>query len=636
MILVDDQSSAFAVDRARSLILRQWHLNMFRSNTALFRFSRLRVLLGVVAIGITCSVQAGPPFPWRPRTLGPAPSTQPQNFPAQPRTRSVVPSASSAPQDRSIRPQPLVSPEPTPVDSPPVTTPAGRTYFTAKRPAALFPSGHGIHVAVSEKFLDELIRVESLEAGPVRDCILGAQVVGSQQTETSLHVRLIPSDDVAQLEFQLSGTTRNSTENRTRQAVIQSEGTHRFEVSKSVQFNGQQVLTRSPSATLFPNQRNRSALTPASAIPILGPLVSEFALGVAEQSRPASERITAQRITQQVVPQFNQAFDKRLAVLNTQLRDVLPRQLPLLGITQPTTRVRTTDQQLTVSFSWETTQNCPEYLPPVTTLDAAELRIAVHSEAVNIWLASLPLAGLEIPLSDLDRWKQELERVLSLQEPGRSEMPVFSRFGQIRTQPVGQEELLPGLGSPTILGPMLAPPSEPLGSMKVNKVPSDAQPEPTPLLGNVVEPLDSQTRMILSQTTPITVEFRSGEAIITLVAAFRIASAPQTDDHRIRIPIKSQLTPSGLAVTPGTVRVETTSTSPGLLSEVMRSTIEKQVQQRLQPTQWPIQRPIEREQGAPVTLRLQELSSDSGWLSLVWNVEAGVNASEPMGSLKIQ
>ncbi len=494
----------------------------------------------------------------------------------------------------------------------------------------MFPSGHGIHVAVSEKFLDELIRVESQEAGPVRDCILGAQVVGSQQTETSLHVNLIPSDDVAQLEFQLSGTTRNSTENRTRQAVIQSEGTHRFEVSKSVQFDGRQVLTRSPSATLFPNQQNRSALTPASAIPILGPLVSEFALGVAEQSRPAAERITAQRITQQVVPQFNQAIDKRLALLNTQLRDVLPQQLPLFGIATPTTHVRTSEQQLTASLSWGATQSCPEYRPTVMASDAAELRLAVHSEAVNVWLESLPLAGLEIPLSDLDRWQKELERVLTLESSGRSGVPIVSQIGRIRTRTVGQEESLPGFGSPTILGPMLVPPRDTADQMKVDKVPTIAEPEHSPRLADPAEPLDSQTRMILSQTNPITVEFGSGEAVITVVAAFRIAATPQTDDHRIRIPIKSQLTPNGLTVTPGTVRVETTSNSPGLLSEVMRSTIEKQVQQRVQPTQWPVQRQIERDQGAPVTLRLQELLSDSGWLSLVWNVESAESSQQTL------
>ena len=171
-------------------------------------------------------------------------------------------------------------------------------------------------MVLSQKFLNELIWVESQDAGPVRDCILGAQVVGSQQTETSVHVRFVPSDSQAQLEFQLTGMTRNTTESRTPEAVIQSEGNHRFEVGKSVQFDGQKFLTRSPSAMLFPCQNNRAARTPASAIPILGPLVSEYALSVANQSRPESERITAERITQQVVPEFDSAVDKRLAELS--------------------------------------------------------------------------------------------------------------------------------------------------------------------------------------------------------------------------------------------------------------------------------------------------------------------------------
>lgn len=613
--------------RARSLrFLNLSYMVTHRFNRVSAGISRWGVV-GIIALcGLVSSVwlnfaKAEPPYPWRSGRLSPAPSTQRQTLAPAPRSRGGA-SGTPALLSQSL-PQPHTeSPEPTPVDPPASPLPRSRrTYYTARRPEALFPSGHGLHIAVSQQFLDELIRVESHDAGPVRDCILGAEVVGSQQTETAVHVRLVPSSSTAQMEFQLTGTTRNSTENRTRQAFIESEGNHRFEVSKSVQFDGQILLTRSPSAILYPCQTNRAARTPASAIPILGPLVAEYALGVAEQSRPAAERITAERITQQVVPQFNDAIDQRLTSLNAQLTDQIPKLLPRLGIITPSTRVRTTEHQLTVSFAWDTVRNCPEYVTTPPAPKASEFRIAVHSEAVNVWLASLPLGGMEIPLRDLDRWQKELEQVLSSDHSGRrsiSQVPRATTAARVRIRTVGQTEAVPGLGELTILGPLLVPPRE-----QVDKVPTIAEPEGEPSPAADAEtPLASQALMILAPEAPVTVEFARGEAVITLVAAFRIAPAPQTDYHRIRIPLTSQIMPDELIVTTGRVQVETTTPSTGPLSELMRATIEKEVQQRLRPTQWPITRQIERDQGQPVTLQLGEVSSAEGWLSLVWGLNS--------------
>ena len=566
---------------------------------------------------------AGPPFPWRSRAQGPVPYPLSQSLPQPLRTRSVAP-GTSEPVDPSLKSLDLAAPEPTPVDSTaPQPTRSNRTYYTARRPLALFPAGHGIHVILSRKFLDELIRVESQDAGPVRDCILGAQVVGSQQTETSVHVRFVPSDGQAQLEFQLTGMTRNSTESRTQQAVIQSEGSHRFEVGKSVQFDGHRFLTRSPSAMLFPNQNNRAARTPASAIPLLGPLVSEYALSVANQQRPESERITAERITQQVVPEFDSAVDKQLAELNQQLTVDLPQLLLQLGVSTPTTRMRTTEQLLTASLAWEQAQKCPEYVPTMPEENAAELRVAIHTEAVNAWLSSLPLGGQEILIQDMDRWQIELERAFLSHMKGRSmhhSASLARRTGRTTTRTVQSDESIPGLGKQTILGPLLVPRQE-----RADKVPVLAEPKAEPELDShpAGESPGIQSLMVLASQNSISVEFGQGEAVVTLVAAFRIAPAPQTDYHRIRIPITTTISREGLRVTPGTVRVEAASSGVGgMLAEFTRTAIEKQFQQRLQPINWPVERSLERDAGKPVTLRLHELSCDVGWLSLVWGVES--------------
>ena len=73
-------------------------------------------------------------------------------------------------------------------------------------------------------------------------------------------------------------------------------------------------------------------------------------------------------------------------------------------------------------------------------------------------------------------------------------------------------------------------------------------------------------------------------------------------------------------MTPGLAKVETVGTA-GPLTELMRMTIEKQVQMRLQPTSWPVERELKREKANPVVIRLNELSSNSGWLTFIWGVK---------------
>lgn len=563
-----------------------------------FRFGTILMLI-VLTAGV---VLAGPPFPWRPQSLGPAPYTQRQ----------------------AVRPWP-VAPTPAPVVTAPrpaVTGSSPPQRMTVRKPASQFLPGCGIHIAASERFLDELIRVESQEEGPVRDCILGAEVVGSQSTETQVQVKLIPDPDQARFDIVLRGTTRNQTENRTSQAVIQSEGNHRFDIAKSVQFDGKQLLTRSPAAWLYPCQRNRSAFTPASAIPILGPLVSQYALGVAEQRRPEAERITANRITQRVAPQFDKAIDSRLASLNRGLLQTLPQVLPQFGIEAPSTRVHTTDRELIASLAWDSVQTVPEYSPPAIPPDAPILHVALHADAVNDWLARLPLGGREIAVSDLARWQTELQQLLSGNIDPRSSQPVSNRAKKVPVRPASEELWLPGFGEPTIIGPILppargTPPSEPTLIEETQKVPTPVEtdevlPEPSP---------GDSTRLVLAKNNPVSIKFASGEAVITIVTAFKVDLIPQTDEHCIRIPLRSRIEGNSLVVTPGTISVDNAAVSSGAFSETVRQAIEQQVQQRIQPTTWPLERQFAREQGGPVTLRLNTLNSDNSWLSLAWTVQ---------------
>ena len=155
---------AFAVGRAAKGLNVPWiklsHVDALRFSTVSVGIFRWGVLGGVVMGGLVgsalwSSAVAGPPFPWRSRAQGPVPYTQREPVPPTPRTRSGV-AIIPAQGDQSLKPLDLTPPEPTPVDPSEIPVanprpPSRRTYYTARRPEALFPSGHGVHIAQSEK-----------------------------------------------------------------------------------------------------------------------------------------------------------------------------------------------------------------------------------------------------------------------------------------------------------------------------------------------------------------------------------------------------------------------------------------------------------------------------------------------------
>ncbi len=239
---------------------------------------------------------------------------------------------------------------------------------------------------------------------------------------------------------------------------------------------------------------------------------------------------------------------------------------------------------------------------------------------MNAWLARLPLGGREIAVSDLARWQTELQQLLSGNVVPRNVQPVSSRVKKLIVRPASEEIWLPGFGEPTMIGPILppargTPPSEPTLLEETQKVPT-----PTDIEEVLPEPGVGSTRLILARNNPLSIEFLNGEAVITIVTAFKVDLVPQTDEHCIRIPLRSRIEGNSLIVTPGTISVDNAAVSSGAFSETVRKAIEQQVQQRLQPTTWPLERQFARDQGGPVTLKLDSLGSDNSWLTFDWTV----------------
>lgn len=484
-----------------------------------------------------------------------------------------------------------------------------------RRPAWGAPTA-GIELTIHERFLDHWLRVESQETGPVRDCILGAEVLGCQSTESRLSVDLLPDPMNARMELQLRGRTRNQTENRTPQAVILSTGEHHFLLSKLVRFDGTVLTTRSPAAFLFPHQVNRGAVTSGSLVPVLGRMADQMALSVAEQRRPAAERVTADRITRQIVPQFNQSVDQRLTELNLKLKEGWPRWLTALGIEPAETRVATTQTTLQVGWGSSETTGLTSPRPPEWK-PAPVARLAIHASMINRWIDQGKLEGRHVSWQSLEGWRDQwllgASSTVHQQRTSKLFPPTCREFVQTVATDWTEQ-----LGQPTVLGteapalPLLLPPgSQPLSEERA--------PVREPAQSHRIEPehsreLATDITIILADREPLRVEFHPDGITLIIRAAFQVGMAPPTDFHRIEIPYRVKLTSTRVEIIPGPIQVASLATTTGPWSGVACEAIRSQIVAHCPLESFPAQFSIPRADATPIKLQMSHWQVAEEWL----------------------
>ena len=245
-----------------------------------------------------------------------------------------------------------------------------------------------------ESFFKSLSSEQRIDEGPVRDFILGAEVFGVQRTVSGLSVDFLPSENSALFNFQLTGTTNNQTTSYTPQAAIQNRGRYDFVLNKRVQFNGEVVTTWAPSALLRVDQQNIGAATPLAPLPILGRIAERTAINVANQRLPEAQQIAAYKVTQQVVPEFNESIDSEISKVNRTHLPSLRDWLTQYEMNDLTFSTKTTNSEVIIRAATAT------FVEPQQQLQishpASHGAMLVDDGFLHSLLQRLPLAGLRI------------------------------------------------------------------------------------------------------------------------------------------------------------------------------------------------------------------------------------------------
>lgn len=252
---------------------------------------------------------------------------------------------------------------------------------------------YNLHFVVSETLVQQLVSDIRCESGPVKDCILGAAVRGTQVTNTELRADVRPSPTTARFDLLVSGTTSSNTSGTKSPAVIYTRGYHAFDITKPVFFDGQRISSGSANMNVNANNRTVGVSTKYDRIPLLGRFARKIALQKAQELKTQSEGIAARKLADKAIPRFESEVNSKFSEANGNLENNLMQGLRNRGIAPESYSARSSESHIAVSSRTIRTATLAGNNAPAIPVSNTGVTVQIHESAINAGIDSLQLSG---------------------------------------------------------------------------------------------------------------------------------------------------------------------------------------------------------------------------------------------------
>ena len=358
---------------------------------------------------------------------------------------------------------------------------------------------HNLHFVVSEDLLSRLISDYRTESGCIAECILGAWVTGSQNTNVDLRADIKPSSDRAMFDLNVAGNVQSSTVAQKSPATVWSQGNNYFWMNKSVQFDGRHITSNAAGFSVNTSSRVTGLATKYDGIPIIRGIVRSIASQQIADSKPQSEALTAQKIREAALPRFERETNTQFSTGNDTLHKMFA-SLERKDVSPDSLSARSSNTHLALSSRTIGISRLGGSLQPPSALIATGAAVQLHESALNNAIDALGLQGRTILEKDLAK---ELEVALT---------DLFQREIKL--------------------------------TKKDDPQPAAAEGEPEP-----------PTSFVFSSSDPIRVHFNNNHITLVLRAGVLQEGKDAIPEQIITIPIAMSLQGGKVVLEPGTIGV---------------------------------------------------------------------------------
>jgi len=183
-------------------------------------------------------------------------------------------------------------------------------------------------LTIRSLILEQLLHDSRSEQRPVAKTLLSSAVTGCQTTLTKSTLQILPNTQPLQFEVHTQGSVSSRMTGVNPQAVVESLGSHRFEVIKPFWFDGRRFMTRKSHGTIEAFQSPQRVISAAGTrMPLLAPLTDQIAWNRVRQMQPGINQAVAADLQGDVFPKV----DRRVEQEFLRIEERWKQSLRLLG-----------------------------------------------------------------------------------------------------------------------------------------------------------------------------------------------------------------------------------------------------------------------------------------------------------------
>lgn len=260
-----------------------------------------------------------------------------------------------------------------------------------------------VRVVVTEALLNRLMPEQDSEVASVRDRVLGVPVRGRSRTSTDVAVQLLPDPNRVRLALKITGNVATLTSSTSGPATFYNDSHSMYTARKPLEIDLKGIRLWPAEVDVYNNTRLRGVRTEFDPMPLVGPLVNNFARRQHEQSRPEAVREIKRKVSLQARDRIDTETEARLTVVSRKLGEKVLRPLGVLSLDPTMISSETTRRRLTMRLRLAGEDQLGAHTPRPQAPADSLTSFQVHQTAINNMLQRLELDGRTFTLPELSR-----------------------------------------------------------------------------------------------------------------------------------------------------------------------------------------------------------------------------------------
>ncbi|MCC6491899.1 MAG: hypothetical protein IT424_02640 [Pirellulales bacterium] len=258
-----------------------------------------------------------------------------------------------------------------------------------------------VRMALSGELMNRLIPPQPADVAPVHSRIAGTDVRGRSETQTQIHVRLLPDPAVWRFGLEAHGKVNSQTRSLTWPARLRNSSQIEYEARKLVMVNRYGMHVWPAEADADGNTNLVGVDSTFGSVPILGALIESAAREQHRLSRPRAVAQVRSKVREQACERMDREADAKLAKLDERLHEFVLEPIQRFGLTVEPLDMHTTDQRASMRLRMASEQQLGAHTPRPSAPSDSLASFQLHESVFNNALRGLELDGRRLTAIEL-------------------------------------------------------------------------------------------------------------------------------------------------------------------------------------------------------------------------------------------